>query len=207
MTTVNNKPDTPLFDVQGVVFGDLIHPALYEEYFGYCMLLEVSTFIVFLLSFLPFWHVLSLKKVRGLKITLVGVAMNVPFAIAIERFVATKNLNYYEEQHMNAKLAWRTIIALSIIFLGAMLFLYRNIVPPVVVYVNSYCFQFMAIWIAGQIWLIILLEADMRSAFKALFNAKVQVSNNLRDAVGNKMQFESLEETNIYFAQLRSMWN
>ncbi|CAJ0572184.1 unnamed protein product, partial [Mesorhabditis spiculigera] len=186
MMTATNKPDTPLFDVQGVVFGDLIHPALYEEYFGYCMLLEVSTFIFFLVSFLPFWHVLSLKKVfppnlhcilmcqfnlliigsmirfirhlwqisghpldrqafQLLSLGMVGVAMNVPFAIAIERFVATKNLNYYEEQHMNAKLAWRTIIALSIIFLGAMLFLYRNIVPPVVVYVNSYCFQFMAI--------------------------------------------------------------
>ncbi|CAJ0921079.1 unnamed protein product, partial [Mesorhabditis belari] len=140
--------------------------------------------------------------------TVIGVSLHMTIGYAIERYIAMKNLETYEQKYSNNRLSlWLLTSTLTSVLFEATIFYWR-ILPDWLPFVAAYTISFIGVLIAFQMWMTIFLEPSLKKRFLSLFRkAPITSNGDLRNVLGKKIKYNNVDESNLYFKQLEQMWN
>ncbi|CAJ0934439.1 unnamed protein product, partial [Mesorhabditis belari] len=173
--------------------GVLVHPALFEQYFVYLMILELCTFSSLMLSYALFQRLLTSKRIFHPNLTtillfqpifliiatfirqfrhilqvinlingfsfqicsffseaLAAVCLNMTSSYAIERYIAMRNLENYENKYPNNHIGLKIILGTLTLLVFDLIVFYTSLLPGWLAYGISYVVQIVGIFRFGR---------------------------------------------------------
>ncbi|CAJ0921093.1 unnamed protein product, partial [Mesorhabditis belari] len=177
--------------------GVLVHPALFEQYFVYLMILELCTFSSLMLSYALFQRLLTSKRIFHPNLTtillfqpifliiatfirqfrhilqvinlingfsfqicsffseaLAAVCLNMTSSYAIERYIAMRNLENYENKYPNNHIGLKIILGTLTLLVFDLIVFYTSLLPGWLAYGISYVVQIVGIFFFYHVYRI-----------------------------------------------------
>ncbi|CAJ0571786.1 unnamed protein product, partial [Mesorhabditis spiculigera] len=106
-------------------YGLLIHPAYLEQYFPLLMLVETALNFALLAAYLVFYHLLTKRRRFHPNLTFL-LLFQPGMSVALERYIATKNLATYEDRKRPDLLGAKIAFSMALCFTMFCLIMYKT---------------------------------------------------------------------------------